>query len=131
MIKILFAVAAIVTLSACSTKPATSTGTLTPTLYSTATTDSGLITVTRDSGIVGAACAAKLSIDNKVVANLKPSDSVKLNVPSGRHILSFDTRGGLCPSVSDAVEVTLNKGDDKKYRIRADTNGNFQLLPTL
>ena len=131
MIKILFAVAAIVTLSACSTKPTTSTGILTPTLYSTATTDSGLITVTRDSGIVGAACAAKLSIDNKVVAKLKPSDSVKLNVPSGRHILSFDTRGGLCPSVSDAVEVTLNKGDDKRYRIRADTNGNFQLLPTL
>jgi len=102
-----------------------------PTLYGTATADSALITVTRDSGIVGAACAAKLSIDDKVVASLKPSDSVKLNVPSGRHILSFDTRGGLCPSVSDAVEVTLNKGDDKRYRIRADTNGNFQLLPTL
>jgi len=102
-----------------------------PTLYGTATADSALITVTRDSGIVGAACAAKLSIDDKVVASLKPSDSVKLNVPSGRHILSFDTRGGLCPSVSDAVEVTLSKGDDKRYRIRADTNGNFQLLPTL
>lgn len=118
-------------LSGCSTKIATSTSTVSPTLYGTATADSALITVTRDSGIVGAACAAKLSIDNKVVAKLKPSDSVKLNVPSGRHILSFDTRGGLCPSVSDAVEVTLNKGDDKRYRIRADTNGNFQLLPTL
>ena len=131
MIKILFAVAAIVTLSACSTKIATSTSTVSPTLYGTATADSALITVTRDSGIVGAACAAKLSIDDKVVARLKPSDSVKLNVPSGRHILSFDTRGGLCPSVSDAVEVTLSKVDDKRYRIRADTNGNFQLLPTL
>ncbi|AAZ18314.1 hypothetical protein Psyc_0451 [Psychrobacter arcticus 273-4] len=90
-----------------------------------------MVTVTRDSGVLGSACAMKLSIDDNVAAKLKPSDAVTLHIPNGRHIISFDTRGGLCPSVTDAIDVSLNKGDVKKYRIRADMNGNFQLLPTL
>lgn len=95
------------------------------------TTDTAMVTVTRDSGVLGSACSMKLSIDESIVAQLKPSDSVTLHIPSGRHILSFDTRGRLCPSVTDAIDVTLRKGDVKKHRIRGDMNGTFQLLPTL
>ena len=131
MKRLAFAAIAMTLLTACSTNPATNARTVSPVLYSSATTDTAMVTVTRDSGMVGAACGAKVLVDNKVVAKLKPSESVSLNVPSGRHILSFDTRGGLCPSTTDAIDITLNSGDVKKYRIRGDMNGNFQLLPTL
>lgn len=131
MKRVLFAVIAVATLSACSTSPATSAKTVSPMLYSTASSDTAKVTVTRDSGVVGAACAAKIFVDSKIVGQLKPSESVTLHIPNGRHIISFDTRGGLCPSMTDAVDVNLIKNDVKKYRIRSDLNGNYQLLPTL
>lgn len=131
MKKLIFTVVTAALLSACSTNPATNAIPTSPILYSESSSDTSIVTVTRDSGVLGSACSMKLSVDDNIVAKLKPSDSVTLHIPSGRHILSFDTRGGLCPSVTDAIDMTLSEGDVKKYRIRGDMNGNFQLLPTL
>lgn len=131
MIKIIAVVSVAVLLGACSTNPAATTRPVSSTLYSAPTTETATVTVTRDSGVLGSACAMKLSIDDAVVARLRPSDSVMLYIPSGSHIISFDTRGGLCPSLVDAIDVNLDKGSIKKYRIRADLSGNYQLLPTL
>ncbi len=131
MKRLIIAIISMSVLTACSTSPATSAKTVSPMLYSTASSDTAKVTVTRDSGVVGAACAAKIFVDDKIAGQLKPSESVTLHIPSGRHIISFDTRGGLCPSMTDAVDVNLIKDDVKKYRIRSDLNGNYQLLPTL
>ena len=118
-------------LGACSTKPTTVASTVTPTLYHTANADTATVIVTRDSGILGSACSTFIFVDAKQAAKLRPAESATLYVPSGSHILSFDTARGVCPSAADAVEITLQKGDTKRYRIRGDMNGNFQLLPTL
>lgn len=131
MKRVLFAVVVMSALSACSTKPTTTAVAVAPILYSTATADTATVVITRDSGVLGSACNTYVFVDGKQSASLKPSESATLHVPSGRHILSFDTSRGLCPSATDAVDVTLNKGDTKRYRIRGDMNGNFQLLPTL
>ena len=131
MKRVIFAVFAVATLSACSTKPTTSSVAVAPMLYNTATADSATVVITRDNGFLGSACNTYIFVDGKQTASLRPSESATLHVPSGRHILSFDTSRGLCPSATDAVDVTLNKGDVKNYRIRGDMNGNFQLLPTL
>jgi len=100
-------------------------------LYNTVTADTATVKVTRDSGFLGSACNTYVFVDDKQVASLKPAESATLYVPSGRHILSFDTSRGLCPSATDSIDVILNEGDIKNYRIRGDMNGNFQLLPTL
>ena len=131
MKRLIIAIVSMSVLTACSTNPAANAKAVSPMLYSTASSDTAEVTVIRDSGVVGAACSAKVFIDNKIAGQLKPSESVTLHIPSGRHIISFDTRGGLCPSVTDAVDVNLMKNDVKKYRIRSDLNGNYQLLPTL
>ena len=131
MNKFLFAVIAMGMLSACSTKPTTAPSSVAPMLYNTATTDTATVIVTRDSGILGSACNTYLFVDGKQAASLRPAGFATLYVPSGRHIISFDTSRGLCPSATDAIDVMLNKGDTKHYRIRGDMNGNFQLLPTL
>lgn len=131
MIKLLLAITTIAALSACSTKPAMTASGVAPMLYKKANSDTATVIITRDSGILGSACKAYVFIDGKEAATLRASESATLYVPSGRHILSFDTARGLCPSATDAADITLNKGDIKQYRIRGDINGNWQLLPTL
>jgi len=131
MKRVLLAVIAMSALIACSTKPTTTSVAVAPMLYNTATADTAAVVIARDSGVLGSACKMYIFVDGKQATSLRPSESATLHVPSGRHILSFDTSRGLCPSATDAVDVTVNKGDTKKYRIRGDMNGNFQLLPTL
>lgn len=131
MKRLTFFIIAISIVSACSTKPTINATTVVPVLYNTVSADTATVIVTRDSGVLGSACNAYVFVDDKQAASLRPAESATLYVPSGRHILSFDTSRGLCPSATDAIEVNLNKGDIKNYRIRGDMNGNFQLLPTL
>lgn len=130
MKRLLFAVIAIGMLNACSTKPAMTAMGVEPMLYSTSTTDTAAVIVTRDTGFLGSGCKAYVFVDGKESAALKSSESVTLHVPSGHHVISFDTSRGLCPSATDALDITLDKSETKRYRIRGDMNGNWQLLPT-
>jgi len=131
MIKLIAVTTFAILLSACSTKPAMTASGIAPMLYNKATAETATVIVTRDSGLLGSACKAYVFIDGKEVATLRSSESATLHVPSGRHVISFDTARGLCPSATDALDVIINKGDTKRYRIRGDMNGNWQLLPTL
>lgn len=131
MKRLVFFVIATSMISACSTKPTMNATTVAPVLYNTITADTATVKVTRDSGVLGSACNTYVFVDDKQVASLRPAESATLYVPSGRHILSFNTSRGLCPSATDAIDVILKEGDIKNYRIRGDMNGNFQLLPTL
>lgn len=130
MIKTLFAVAAIVMLSACSTKPAVNPTAIAPSLYSTPTTGTVPVTITRDGGIVGSGCRINVFVDDNQVAKLRASESISLFIPAGRHILSIQS-GNMCVGVRDAVDVTLKQDEPKKYRISSDMGSNVQLLPTL
>ena len=121
-------------MSACSTTPTTTPNAVSSTLFATQSADTVALTITRDSGIVGAGCKIQVSIDNQQVAALRPSESVTMHVPAGKHILAIDTKDAgsiLCTSIQDAVRVNLERNDPVSYRIRFDTNGNLQLLPTL
>jgi hypothetical protein len=131
MKRLVFFVIATSMISACSTKPTMNATTVAPMLYNTVTADTATVKITRDSGVLGSACNTYVFVDDKQVASLRPAESATLYVPRGRHILSFNTSRGLCPSATDAIDVILNKGDIKNYRIRGDMNCNFQLLPTL
>lgn len=130
MIKILFAVAAIVTMSACATKPATSPAAIAPSLYSAPTAGSVPVTITRDGGIIGSACGIHVRVDDNPVAKLRASQSISLFIPAGRHILSIQT-GNMCGVVRDAIDVTLTPDTPKNYRIGSDMGSNVQLIPTL
>ena len=130
MIKILFAVTAVVALSACSTTPAVNPTTIASSLYSAPTTGSVPVTITRDGGIIGSACGINVRVDDNQVAKLRASQSVSLFIPAGRHIFSIQT-GNMCGGVRDAIDVTLKKEKTKKYRIGSDMGSNVQLLPTL
>lgn len=119
-----------IALVGCSTNPATNPTTVAPALYSTASANSVPVKITRDSGIVGSACAINVSVDEKQVGKLRSSESVSLFVPPGRHILSIAT-AGICGGARDAIDVTLKQNEPKNYRIGVDMGGNVQLLPTL
>ena len=69
MKQVLFAVIAVATLSACSTKPTTSSVPVAPMLYKTATADSATVVVTRDSGFLGSACNTYIFVDGKQTAS--------------------------------------------------------------
>lgn len=130
MIKTLLAVAAVVTISACSTKPAVNPTNVTSSLYSTPNTGTVPVTITRDGGIIGSACGINVRVDDNQVAKLRASQSISLFIPTGRHIISIQT-GNMCGGVRDAVDVTLKQDEPKKYRIGSDMGSNVQLLPTL
>lgn len=90
--------------------------------------EAGIVTVKRDSGLFGSGCSARLFVNAKPTAELRPSERITLYLPLGEHILSAQPTG-MCGG--GLVEVKANVGrQPTTFRMGAGTNGDFILVPT-
>lgn len=85
----------------------------------------GVIVVKRDAGFGGSAYTARVFIDARPAAELKPGERVTLYLPYGDHILSAQVNG-LCGGGLAEVKASVNERASM-YRIGYGTCGDFIL----
>lgn len=104
---------AAVCLAACSTTPVPSSSALpvpndrirAPEL-TRAEEGLALVVVTRDKGLMPIACTVFLHVDGTLVADLRPSEQIRLFLEEGEHLVGVRTEGCIGGDDQTAVEVT-------------------------
>ena len=82
-----------------------------------------LLVVTRDAGVMlSKACATDLFIDGVKVADIEPTEQVRLFVEEGEHLVGVIARGSVCLAKSSQITVNVTRAKPFLLRIRS-SNG--------
>jgi hypothetical protein len=94
--------------------------------------DHGVITVKRDSGMLGAACRIGFYIDGALVARVDTSEIARFNVTAGEHLIGLGPGGaGICGNTSLREQsVILKPNEIRRFRISTDMSSGITLAPT-
>ena len=87
------------------------------------------LTIKRDGGFMGAACAHKVFIDGRPVAQLRSGEMVQFFVKPGRYMLGA-TAEGICGGGTAEAQAIVDGGRVSNYRISAGQDGTLALSPT-
>ena len=97
--------------------------------YAHSTPEAVRVIVVRDSGMLGAASPAKLSIDGVAIAILWSSERVELFLPPSTYIFSVEPSPRLGGALVEK-EVRIAAGRSYSFRISLDGSGSFNLQPS-
>lgn len=91
--------------------------------------------------MVGAGCYLGLYIDGKPAAHLKTAERAIITLSAGRHLVTSRSVGGqgLCGANSEerqvarshTVEIMVDPGQARSYRIHTTLEGESKIEPTL
>ena len=141
---IFLAVATVIAVSACATKPInTATARVSPAerVYAPELqipgNDKVELTIARDAGYIGSGCMSAVYLDGRKVSAIDNNEKVVFFVSPGRHILGTgpnpDGRA-LCKYGAERArresEVTAELGKPLKYRLAISANGEISVMPT-
>ncbi len=91
--------------------------------------NSGKVTIKRDNGFTGSACAKRVFADAKAVADLNTGERLVIYLSEGEHIISAKSNspcgGGLVETM-----VTVKAGGNYSYRIGTQSNMGDGIYPT-
>ena len=127
-----------VTLAACASTPVPTDETapvpadrIVDSRYLAAAPGTGEVSIKRDGGILGAACAIHVAIDGKVTVALRRSERIVLHLPAGSHIIGA-SGGGLCGLGNGEPEAKADVVEDGRigYRVGHSSTGDFAIFPT-
>src|SRR5215510_11085358 len=76
----------------------------------------------RDSGMLGAACTHKVSVDGRAVFSLRSGEYQTLYLTPGQHTFAVEVDSAVCPKLSASRVAVLGDGGEAIYRI-ASTGG--------
>ncbi|PWY39837.1 hypothetical protein [Pseudomonas sp. RW409] len=99
----------------------------------TPATPYGTLTVVRDSGFISSGCDMGIYVDGKLVAKLSTKEKATFKIPAGEVVLGAGVIGsGLCGTAADRREreVSLNAGQNKKYRVFISSEADVDILPS-
>lgn len=88
------------------------------------------LTVVRDSGFMGAACAAKFFLDGKHIADLRPKEQVRLYVVPGEYLAGVRSPGGICGGGTDQTSFTVKPDRSAALRIAWGQAGDLKIEPS-
>ncbi|WP_126965782.1 hypothetical protein [Xanthomonas arboricola] len=101
----------------------------------------GSIAVTRDVGLVGAACYLGLYVDGKPAAHFETGERAVIGLSVGRHVITSRSVGGrgLCGANSEerqvarshSIEIFVEAGQMRSYRIHTRLEGEATIEPVL
>ena len=86
------------------------------------------LVVTRDKGLRASACRTNLYIDGTLVADLQPSEQVRLFVEEGEHLVGVKT--GSCFGGASQVSVTVTRAKPVLLRISAGHGEGITIQPS-
>lgn len=89
----------------------------------------GAVIVKRDSGLGGSGCSARLFVNAKPTADLRPSERVVLYLIPGDYILSAQPNG-LCGGGLVETRVRVTPQETATLRMGYGSAGDFTFTPT-
>ena len=89
-----------------------------------------LLVVTRDKGLRARACSAQLYVDGTLVADLRPSEQIRLFVEEGRHEIGVDAAGTACLGGADQTSVAVTRARPLLLRISAGHGEGMTIEPS-
>ena len=81
-----------------------------------------LLVVTRDAGLWSKTCSTDVYIDGVKVAEVQPTEQVRLFVEESEHLVGVIARGSVCLAKSDQITVNVTRAKPFLLRIRS-SNG--------
>ena len=76
-----------------------------------------LVVVTRDKSLTAIACTAHLYVDGTLVADLRPSEQIRLFLEEGQHLIGVSASG--CIGGADQISVDVSRAKPVLLRIAA------------
>ena len=76
-----------------------------------------LVVVTRDKGFAALACTAHLHVDGTLVADMRPSEQIRLFLEEGQHLVGVSAGG--CIGGADQISVNVSRAKPVLLRIAA------------
>jgi hypothetical protein len=89
-----------------------------------------LLVVTRDKGLRARACSARLYVDGTLVADLRPSEQIRLFVEEGSHVVGVDAAGSACLGGADQTSVSVTRARPLLLRISAGHGEGMTIEPS-
>ncbi len=87
-----------------------------------------LVVVTRDTGLRAVACDARLHVDGTLVAELRPSEQIRLFLEEGQHLVGVSTEG--CLGGADQVTIDVSRAKPVLLRISAGHGDGITIEPS-
>lgn len=130
----LITAALVVILSACATtavptSEAISTRDVLDAELTTQRDGTGRVLIKRDVGSVGSACAIRVSVNGKPLANLRTGQIVTAYIEPGEYILRASSTG-ICGGGDSEALLRLGIGETRTYRISIDQGASIRIGPT-
>jgi hypothetical protein len=91
--------------------------------------NTGEFTVTRDSGLMGGACAQKIYVDGYEIASLRSGQKATVYLPAGDHKAGV-TAAGICGGGTDGVAFHIKAGAHEVYRVASGQSGDIKIEPS-
>jgi hypothetical protein len=85
-----------------------------------------LLVVTRDKGLRASVCAVGIHVDGTLVAELRPSEQIRLFVEEGEHLVGASSRANYCFAGADQEAVTVTRA--KPLLLRVSAGGGMGLV---
>ncbi len=86
--------------------------------------------VTRDKGIRASVCTVGISVDGTLVAELRPSEQVRLFLDEGPHLVGASSRANYCFAGADQVEVDVTRAKPVLLRVSAGAGTGLVIEPS-
>ena len=130
-----WSLAAVLVVSACGTTPVPSSaanpvpaGQIYAPEFTQAESGFALVVVTRDKGLKAMACAARLHVDGTLVADLRPSQQIRLFLEEGPHLVGVSTVG--CVGGAEQAEIQVSRAKPVLLRIAAGHGDGITIEPS-
>jgi hypothetical protein len=76
-----------------------------------------LVVVTRDKSLTALACTAHLHVDGTLVADMRPSEQIRLFLEEGQHLIGVSASG--CIGGADQTSINVSRAKPVLLRIAA------------
>jgi hypothetical protein len=76
------------------------------------------------------ACTARIYIDGAVVADLRPSEQVRLFVEEGEHVIGVSSEGSVCLGGADQTTGTVTRAKPMLLHIKAGHGDGMTIEPS-
>lgn len=86
----------------------------------------GVVTLKRDAGLGGSACAARVYVNTRPIADLRTSEKIVLHLPPGDYIFSSQPNS-ICAGGLSEVRSNVAAGAELTFRIGYGSNGDFSI----
>jgi hypothetical protein len=129
----ILATAALALVAGCATRPVASGeargGTPISNEWQAPTANTGRFVVTRDRGMMGAACSQRVYVDGSPIGDLRSGQSITVYLPSGDHVAGV-MPNGFCGGGSASTDVRMTAGATRYYRIASEQGGDVRIEPS-